>query len=76
MADYHLVELEGKCFFQHKTHKHVMVCANCVEDCKRYHLEYGEYGVGEKRHSLKCHGCKSRLDLSVTPDNATPVFID
>jgi len=32
MKDFHLVELEGKCFFQHKTRKYVTVCANCAED--------------------------------------------
>jgi len=76
MADYHLVELEGKCFFQHKTHKHVMVCANCVEDCKRYHLEYETFQDSTNPHSLKCHGCKASFHLSANPENANPVSIN
>lgn len=70
MKDFHLVELEGKCFFQHKARKSVMVCANCVEDGKRYYLEYNVVQSPEKPHSLECRRCKAHFYLSVSPENA------
>lgn len=72
MADYRLVELEGNCFFQHKTREYVLVCAYCVEECKRYHLVHippKESSV----HRLMCHRCKVNLFLNSDPKEATPV---
>jgi len=79
MSDYRLVVLEGRCFFQHKDHKNVLVCANCVEDCKRYHLEYRPPGTtpgkGTPMHTLTCHGCKTEFSLSDSLENATQVHL-
>jgi len=76
MKDFHLVELEGKCFFQHKTRKYVTVCANCAEDGKRYFLEYETYQTSTAPHSLRCRGCKASFHLSANPKSAKQVSSD
>lgn len=75
IANYHLVELDGKCFYQHKARKPVMVCANCAEDCKRYFLEYS-LPKGSLGYTLKCNRCRVEFSFDSDPSNATPVESD
>jgi len=85
MKDFHLVELDGKCFYQHKARKHVTVCANCAEEGKRYYMEYSppeRFHVTDtnpgtaSRQSLKCGRCKWLFVFDIDPSNATRVEVD
>lgn len=80
MANYHLVELKGQCFFQHKERKNVLVCPHCAEDCKRHFLKLEEflpdsaYYENGYRFSLECNVCKKfKLLLSDNVENAKPI---